>query len=67
MMPTQPVRDRSAARQQIRERLDQLARDRGYRDHIDESDHDYEEWQKRAGLHQSVDESYSSGIRSAHE
>ena len=49
-MSTQPVRDRSAARQQIRERLDHLAREHGYRDHIDESDHDYEEWQKRAGL-----------------
>ena len=49
-MTTQPVQDRSAAQELIRQQLDQLAQERGYRDHIDESDHDYEEWQKRAGL-----------------
>ena len=49
-MTTQPVRDRSTARELIRQQLDQLAQEHGYRDRIDELDHDYEEWRGRAGL-----------------
>lgn len=49
-MPTPPVRDRTTAREQIRQAVDQQARDNGYRDHVDELDADYEAWQERAGL-----------------
>ena len=49
-MTAQPVRDRSTARELIRQQLDQLAQEHGYNDRIDELDHDYEEWRGRAGL-----------------
>ena len=49
-MTTQPVRDRSEAQKLIRQQLDRQAQEHGYRDRIDELDHDYEEWQERAGL-----------------
>ena len=49
-MNAQPIQDRSTAQQLIRQQLDQLAQEHGYRDRIDELDHDYEEWRGRAGL-----------------
>lgn len=49
-MPTTPVIDRTAAREAIRTQADKDAQARGFTDRIDELDHDYEEWQKRAVL-----------------
>lgn len=38
------VIDRTAAKEQIRQRLDREAREKGYADHTAELDADYEEW-----------------------
>ena len=49
-MTTQPVRDRSTARELIRHQLDQQAREHGYTDHAAEVEADYQAWRERAGL-----------------
>jgi len=46
-----PVRDRSTARQQIREHLEKEAHKNGYTSHAAEAEAEYQQWQTGAGMH----------------